>query len=453
MATIFHDAAGSLQELQTPLRRPSSNTKRFRMPSSQAQCLRFGSINHDVIRNFLEAEIPPELEPDTQTSFNQAKIVCNQRLPSLLSNCDTTPKLQLLDSFDKDVLKRGLVTPVLGDEGLGSTAKDQACSTMDKTLLERKANITPSLGSDDAECHSTHGVPFLIPISVSEEDNPHKANINAWLDEVFVASPEVASMSALTIVEEHSRKTPLAPPSFSLRSPEKVGLSISKNTASSTYPKSQTSSNKENIQPSKLPLASSMAGVQYSTPISSKTRFSRTTPSRSSSATPNLSAMPPLITSPRALGSASRFHHPETPRGHLTRPAKCKKPRVNGGKECVSVNPAMAHRSSSFTIHNDEADDSPTLSPNVERHRKGRGPKRGRCPSYFDRDVLGDNSPSAKMLAEDEGVKDSVLEINGGRQILGESMQGKWLMKADTFVEGVEEADSSFVAGFEHRLS
>lgn len=41
-----------------------------------------------------------------------------------------------------------------------------------------------------------------------------------------------------------------------------------------------------------------------------------------------------------------------------------------------------------FTIHDELADALAELSPQVERHRKGRGPKRARCKDYFDDDVL-----------------------------------------------------------------
>lgn len=71
----------------------------------------------------------------------------------------------------------------------------------------------------------------------------------------------------------------------------------------------------------------------------------------------------------------------------------------------------MPTASNDFTIHEDQiAEALAQLSPDVERHRKGRGPKRERCLSYWDQDIL---QPSSQCMPtdmdDDDGERGSRL--------------------------------------------
>ena len=98
---------------------------------------------------------------------------------------------------------------------------------------------------------------------------------------------------------------------------------------------------------------------------------------------------------------------------------------------------------SNFTICEDETSDIlAELSPVVERHRKGRRPKRGRCSSYYDQDILPQFSP----LNDKAGGKggEEKVETRKGRRVLGEAKNSAELTKAKAFDEMAENAEFDF---------
>lgn len=74
------------------------------------------------------------------------------------------------------------------------------------------------------------------------------------------------------------------------------------------------------------------------------------------------------------------------------------------------------------------------LTPDVERYRKGRGPKRERCGSYWDEDIL---------LRADVGEE---AEEREGGNVLCESANSRELIKEKGFVEGVDRVKFEFRA-------
>ncbi|KAI4120524.1 MAG: hypothetical protein LQ338_006961 [Usnochroma carphineum] len=116
-----------------------------------------------------------------------------------------------------------------------------------------------------------------------------------------------------------------------------------------------------------------------------------------------------------------------TPSGCLTEPPRRKVPRLSPAK---SVSPAKQDQN--FVIYEDKPSDKLVeLSPSVERYRKGCGPRRERCRSYWDEDIL----PKPNDVPEKESGE------KGGRRILGDLPS---LTKAKGFVEGVENAQFDF---------
>lgn len=99
-----------------------------------------------------------------------------------------------------------------------------------------------------------------------------------------------------------------------------------------------------------------------------------------------------------------QFQHPLTPRGHLSLPPRKKKPKIVDDSLGILPKPRLPVQD--FTIHEDELSGAlAELSPQVERYRKGRGPKRERRQSYLDEDVLdmknkvplGESAQSAQL--------------------------------------------------------
>ena len=80
--------------------------------------------------------------------------------------------------------------------------------------------------------------------------------------------------------------------------------------------------------------------------------------------------------------------HSLTSQGHPSLPPKRKKARIDDiAPSRAGTDMPTARRD--FTILEDQLSEAlAQLSPDVERHRKGRGPKRERCMSYWDNDIL-----------------------------------------------------------------
>ena len=125
-----------------------------------------------------------------------------------------------------------------------------------------------------------------------------------------------------------------------------------------------------------------------------------------------------------------RFSHQLTPRGHLTGPS-------GGKKACLSPSKGTtpAIQDGNFDICEDAiAEKAVELSPSVQQHRKGHGPKRKRCMSYWDNDILPDATTTAEKKSgeSEERVVRPVLEDIPA------------LTKAKEFVDGVENGKFDF---------
>ncbi|KAL8972502.1 MAG: hypothetical protein Q9183_000513 [Haloplaca sp. 2 TL-2023] len=139
------------------------------------------------------------------------------------------------------------------------------------------------------------------------------------------------------------------------------------------------------------------------------------------------------VDSPIARSSFSELYSESAasfaPRGQTTDLRKCKAPRLS---PVHSQTPAEMELD--FEIYDDGSTDRLTnLSPSVELFRKGHRPKRDRCTSYWDEDIL----PELKQSTE------KVTKGTSGRQVLSDLPE---LTKAKVFMEGVENAQFSFVA-------
>ncbi|KAL8730570.1 MAG: hypothetical protein Q9181_004619 [Wetmoreana brouardii] len=125
--------------------------------------------------------------------------------------------------------------------------------------------------------------------------------------------------------------------------------------------------------------------------------------------------------------SPSRVSHLPTPCGHLTDPPKRKGLHLSPPKTRTPT-----HWGQDFTIYEDQTSDQlAELSPSVEKYRKGRRPKRDRCVSYWDKDIL----------PEPNNVPGEAYKENDERQVLGDLPA---LTTAKVFMEGVENAQFDF---------
>lgn len=201
---------------------------------------------------------------------------------------------------------------------------------------------------------------------------------------------------------------------------------------------SRTESNKENKSPVHQSPATStangIADVERHSPLAGyiSTPLSRL----------KLPIIPQRESSTPAPKSASPFHPPSTPHGLLSQPPRRKKKqRFPDGITSPHLT-ALPPTGSTFDIKPDD-DVIPQLSPDVTPYRKDKRPKRTRCMSYFDTDILGSPSPSAGKESVEE-LKDYVdaerIEKRKGKVVLGESKTGRALTKQKAFVEDAEGA-------------
>ncbi|KAL8881300.1 MAG: hypothetical protein Q9192_007824 [Flavoplaca navasiana] len=141
-----------------------------------------------------------------------------------------------------------------------------------------------------------------------------------------------------------------------------------------------------------------------------------------------LSYMPPISGDGSIRQAPSRFPLPLTPSRHLNSPPKRKAHRLSQTEDGSLANP----NNEQFDIYADESSDEMIeLSPTVEKYRKGRRPKRGRCISYWDHDVLPGLTGRIGASREDDSHRQPLQELPE-------------LTGAKGFVVGVENADFDF---------
>lgn len=224
-------------------------------------------------------------------------------------------------------------------------------------------------GSDD-DVHSTHGVRLIMPYSHCDAEQAQRAGIEAWLARVHSVPEEFISEAPEnrhdSIEGQGEHDTTLLDGSFPKRNVTNQERHFTREVATSK----RRPSNKENVPP---PLPPRAPPTPYPCP--------QVTPSSSpvhmQEATIRLKSTP----------SAARFLHPSTPRGFLSAPPK--RPKLHAARQVGTLSTPIHSPARDFTIHGDDlAAALAKLSPSVEQHRKGRGPKRERCASYWDTDVL-----------------------------------------------------------------
>ena len=437
MSMIFRDATTSLQGSTLPPCRPSSNIKAPRLPLSQARSVKFGSTyHHDTVvssrlgspskRNsgigeFCELEWassdvsryrasgggPPSPTPKPlfkadRTTFGASS---NKNLGAATRDdgmcledtlrVSSTSLPRQIEEGGKGPVSHGFATPIPPTPNFLKNPKEVKYPILENLQSLPSSSNGSNLGSDSDDLHSTHGVPLILPMSHPDVKEASRCHIDTWLNGIMEATtiglsrspkPFYGTDNLLIIDSPFSRN--IAPNVACPTSPTQPRGSPLELTQGWQSP-SRVFSNKENISPSKCssPTPPTAQSFQTRTP----SRFRQT-------------STQPTLQDTKALHSA----HPLTPQGHLNPSPQRKRARVKG----------YATASKDFTVHEDQiAEALAQLSPAVERHRKGRGPKRERCMSYWDQDIL---QPSSQCMPTD--IDDDDDGERGGSS-LGESKQ------------------------------
>ena len=202
---------------------------------------------------------------------------------------------------------------------------------------------------------------------------------------------------------------------------------------------SRTESNKENQSPQHSYLQQTPRRPSRTDPTEVDERPSPSSTTISRLIGPIIPARESSTPGPKA---ASRFLQPSTPSILLSQPPRRKK-RPNPRYSATDPRPRKPSRTESpFDLDPDDEGLVP-LSPDVTPYRKCNRPKRTRCPSYFDADIL--DLPS-QASTEDEGYQWSEEVVaeskepqrRKGKVVLGESEAAKELTKQRAFVEDAE---------------
>lgn len=441
MSMIFRDAATSLQSSTLPPCQPSSNIKRPRLPLLQARSVKFGSIYHDdtmassdlgshsKVNSYLKESCELEWASSDISGYRASGAGPHSPTPTPLIKAGRTtfgtPTNQCLDAatrddsmcFDdtlrvssasslrqieeggKEPINSGLATPIAPTPNFLENPKEAKYPTLEDWRSLQSSSDASNLGSDSNDLHSTHGVPLILPFSHPDAKEASRSHIDTWLNGIMEATTMDVSRSPKQL---HGTKNFLMIDSLS--------RSIAPNVSSPTRPqvsptelkqgwqsRSGAVSNKENISPSKCSSSPTAPPAQY---------FQTSTPSRfrQTSTQPTLQEIKPL-----------HCAHPLTPQGHLNLSPQRQRARVDGFVTSrAEMEMPTARRD--FTIHEDQlAEALAQLTPDVERHRRGRGPKRERCLSYWDQDILQPSSQCVPTDVDGDGERGRCC-VNQNRQ-------------------------------------
>ena len=181
ISAIFRDAAIPLQEVATPSKTWSPNTVRTRIPLPHARNIHFGTFYSERVRDEARgrspwtAELPLRLKSSISTtpvSYRGAptpsEISHGTRFPTPLPFRDPSPCPQPGSAH------------AIGSQKVTYPSPDRWASP-------RSPSQSATYDSSD-DCHSSHGVPLVLPVHASQPSASPKSSVHAWLDRVPASS-------------------------------------------------------------------------------------------------------------------------------------------------------------------------------------------------------------------------------------------------------------------------
>ena len=423
MSVIFRDAAISLQGSKSPTCRLSSNTKRFRLPLSQARsihidnpCQKYkmissglgspskisrcseGSPKSDRASSVLRhhqafgggqghpTPTPlPKLDGATFMTFTGHSRDVDPGFDAICTGdplkVNSASLSSQIDEEAKEPISSGFETPIAPTPGFIESPKDVKYPILENWRSLRSTFHASCLGSDDEDLHSTHGVPLILPFHPPSAEEAQRSHIDTWLNEVVEATTFGLFNSPTEFYGTQDLVMNDAPPQSiapEARSSIQSRASLS-SWGQNMQSDSRASSDKENVSPSKNSSSHTRPPVP-NLPTSALSKTCQTIPH-------------PV----HQVTKAFRFAPPGTPQGNFRVPPRRKRARVDMTDSSREEKELPSSRTN-FTIREDQLTGAlAQLSPDVERHRKGRGPKRERCVSYWDEDIIPPASPCVAM--------------------------------------------------------
>ena len=456
MSMIFRDAAISLHGSKLPTCQLSSNTKRFRVPLSQARNIHLDNPcqKDKIIPSGLGSPSNISRCSKSSSRSNRASSVLRRNqasgdgqrhpTPTPLTKLDgatfktfaghsrdvdpdfdaicTVDPLKVnsassssqIDEEGKEPISSGFERPIAPTPGFIESPKDVKYPILENWRSLRSSFHASCLGSDDEDLHSTHGVPFILPFQPPSAEEAQRSHVDTWLNEVVEATTSGLSNSPMEFYGTEDLIMSDAPPQSiapEARSPIQSRASLS-SPGQKMQSGSRASSDKENVSPSKNSSSHARPSVPH---------LQTSALSQSCQNNPH-----PVLQVTKALHFAASV----TPQGNLKVPPRRKRARVDKIDSSREEKEPLSPRTN-FTIREDQLTGAlAQLSPDVERHRKGRGPKRERCVSYWDEDII---PPASPCVAVDVGSHSKLPEK--GRQGFGGSKQTVQSIKEKSVVE------------------
>ena len=445
MSVIFRDAAISLQGNQSPTRRLSSNTKRFRNPLSQARSIHIDNPCQKNMMNSSGFGSPCKISRCSESSpkSNFGSLVRRHQasggqrhptptpLPKLHGatfmtftghSRDVDPDFDAICSADplkvnsassssqideegKEPISSGFETPIAPTPRFIESSNDVNYPVLENWRSLRSSFHASCLGSDDEDLHSTHGVPLILPFHPPSAEEAQRSHIDTWLNEVVEATAFGLSNPPTEFDGTEDLVMNDAPPqsiALETRSPIQSQASPSL-LGQKMQSDSRASSDKENVSPSENSSSDTRPSVPHLPHLQTSAL------SKSCQNKPH-----PVLPFTKAL----RFAPPVTPQANFRVPPRRKRARVDKIDSTREEKELLSPRTN-FTIREDQLTGAlAQLSPDVERHRKGRGPKRERCMSYWDEDII---PPASPCVAIDVGNNSKMP--GKAQQEFGESRQ------------------------------
>ena len=301
---------------------------------------------------------------------------------------------------DKELINSRFSTPVALTPTFVENLKEVKYPILENLSSLRVGSSTSALSSESDDLHSTpHGVSVIVPSPGSDaEESRRSHDIDRWLNGIVEAttigrsrSPKQCYDTENLLMNDAPLSRSIAPNISSQIRPQVSPLKLKQDLLSP----SGASTNKENVSPSKVSSSPTRPPAHYPQ-ISTPSYFDQ------ANTQPGLQ-----------YTKAVHFAHPVTPQDHLRLLPKRKKARI-AGIPSSRAETETARRD--LTIREDQLVSAlAQLSPDVEAHRKGRGPKRERCVSYWDEDIL---PPAPQRVAMK--FDDVVDNMGKGDQVLGE---------------------------------
>ncbi|MCJ1239153.1 hypothetical protein MMC14_007146 [Varicellaria rhodocarpa] len=420
------------ENTNTPLRQPPNSSRKRQSTPNLSRAVKNSSHHVRMTQIFRDAAADLSSSPFYPESANTKKT----RIA--MCNMDLFPPVQASLSLQEDLGPPSLTQAhqdMKSPKSIRSAAREPIISGLSMPArsqpqaenLQATSPTCYSSSMEEDDHHSSHGVPLVIPIHRKGMERIDDTMVDVWLEDVFMLSPHIQKQefksrprARTETLNDSNLKVPGRHGSPKLRTPFA-------NSSHSKNEKLRVASNKENVPPTNAAFSWNEVGSPYSEKGAPKYL---SLPPRRLARSSDSCLSPPKTPGYFNLPASKSTYRTPHPFFHLT--PKRQKPRTSPSSLPPVPNNTPVDKSA-FGIQEDD-DELVELSPVVECHRKGQGPKRGRCLSYYDWDIL----------LSQESAKKGTAKTTKGKNVLREVESSAELMRGVPFLEEAEDAEFEF---------